>query len=217
VLILIVLLICGGVGFGVWKVTRSKKTTPTTTTISPTSTQTTPSPSPTSPPLQTTAPPADPLSGWQSYTDSYGKYTIKYPTTWVRQTDNASLCSQGLVLLASANSVLGKCASDAVGEVMVFAVKNVSVDSEKLTKKYYPDLKEVPITSNGITGVKQFGTYKTPVGETNQGIGPVDGEVTEKYVFQKNSVVYVLSYVQIKGHETDLETFDTIATKGFSF
>ena len=70
ILVLVIVVIIGAVGWFVWH--NHNKTTPASTT----------SPVATTTPTTTTPKTVDPYAGWKSYTLKYEKLTLKYPSSW---------------------------------------------------------------------------------------------------------------------------------------
>lgn len=85
VLVLIIVVLIGVVGYMVYHNHNKTKTASVATTSSTKPTTTTPA--------KATTPTPDPYAGWQSYTLKYEKLAFKYPASWTIQDDSAS---QGL-------------------------------------------------------------------------------------------------------------------------
>jgi hypothetical protein len=207
---IVVLGAVGGAGYFVWSKNKNtnKQATNNMQTPSPTVTVST-SPTPT--------PQADPTESWQSYTNAYGKFTVKFPTSWHRQTENLEYCTEGLVMLGSTKDHLGKCASDSGGQVAI-GVTEVTTDEYQagvLTSSYYDNLVSTSATINGVTGMRYSGTYKEDA--VDGGIGPEAGTVTVSYKFVKNNRSYYAMYSERAGHETDVTIFDQIIKLGWTF
>jgi hypothetical protein len=84
-IILLVVVVLGGVGYFVWHRDKDKKNTASTTTSTTTNQNNatvSPSPSPT--------PEPDPYTGWKTYTDSAHHYSFKYPATGWKIDNNSS-------------------------------------------------------------------------------------------------------------------------------
>lgn len=206
--VLIILLALAVVGFGgyyVWLTQKDDK--PATAAVQ------TPAPTPTPP----ATPAADPTESWNSsYSSSPGAYSFAYPQTWVLA-DNLDSCSDGLVLLASSKELVGKCASEDFGQIVIASEAGDGSGKIALAKTSYPDLQTKDVKSNrGVTGKRYSGTFKVASGE-DFGFGPADGTKTVQYVYYTNGRTYYATYYREPGEPDITSDFDALMTYAFAF
>ncbi len=121
-------------------------------------------------------------AGWKTYTSDAGKFSIKYPTSWVGA-DCSGDTNVGLFLAAKQDH-LAVCNSDQVGQISI-----LSLMGDK-TSEYAPKGTSSIKTKNGSEGLV--------LRETNVSFMSPDYRlaVRKTYVFYKNSRTYVFTYVQ---------------------
>lgn len=156
-------------------------------------------------------PKSDPTAGWTSYSNKEGKYSLKYPSNWVKAS-NPEACTEGTFLLGPTESSVGKCATDGGGQMMFYSF-SVESGPMGLTDEYYDDIKTESVTVNGVKGERQSGTY-TYEGE---GIGPEKGTKAIEYIFKTNGLIYKAVYSQQPSFPDVQKEFDLIVTKTLKF
>lgn len=178
---------------------------------------------------QTTRPPAktppaphsvvDPTKDWTPYTSEAGKFSLRYPVSWVQPADKETcetgLLDRALYLGPDAQSVLN-CGSDNFGQIVVS-----SADGDK-TAEYalqagYTKVKTTSVTVSGVTGKRS-----TAITAGGEGSGShVDGTKVVQYVFFTNDTTYKAFYVQTpKGSTPSTNVsrdFDLMVTKTLAF
>ena len=132
---------------------------------------------------------ADPTKDWKSYSSKPGKYSLKYPPTWVTA-EHPELCSEGILLLGADKNSVGVCASESFGQIAIYANKGDVRAEMELRSANYPDLKTQEVIVDGVKGKKQAGTYK----KTGEGFGPEDGDYQIVYTFFANGMTYQATY-----------------------
>ncbi len=164
-----------------------------------------------------TKPVADPTADWTAYTSVKGKFSLKYPPTWVQPT-NKELCSEGLfdrtLYLGQTKDSVLKCATEYFGVLHVGSVagdkradSNFGSGWSSITKKL--------VTVSGVTGERSMATKVHPANEFDGNAG--DKEI--QYVFYTNGITYIASYtLPVQGPFPDVtEDFDTMITKTLKF
>jgi type II secretory pathway pseudopilin PulG len=155
---------------------------------------------------------ADPTVNWKTFSSTDGKFSVKYPDTWVTGSNQAN-CSDYLMLGTTADTA-GHCQSDATPEVAVTSSEGDKQIDYALVQKYYPDLKKVPATINGVQGYKYTGTFHS---DQDFGIGPTNGTESVAYIFYTNGRTYLATYNQQPGQPDILADFTVMATKTWQF
>src|SRR5690606_32657518 len=113
----------GGVGWYVYKDKDDKKNTATSATKKA---------------EKKDAPKEDLTKNWTSFSTAEGKYSLKYPSTWVKA-DNLEMCNPGLLLLGASAESVGKCATESFGEVSISSDEGNSLAERRLSAEYHPD------------------------------------------------------------------------------
>jgi hypothetical protein len=166
--------------------------------------------------------PTDITKDWTPYSSEKGKFSLRYPKTWV-QPLNRDLCSpelfdRAVYLGPDAGSVL-KCASEYFGQMSVS-----SVDGDKRAEYAlgtgYKDITDKEVIINGVAGHRIAGVAKAATPDA--GFAPAEGTIEVRYVFYAPAgVTYVAKYTQApKGSSpsTDvLNDFDLMITKTLRF
>jgi hypothetical protein len=162
---------------------------------------------------------ADPTASWTAYSSVDGKYSLKYPTTWVKATGREACETKDSFLLLGGNSnSVGKYCADgpkAMGQIHVLSEDGDLRKDFGLSKDVFPDLATHSVTVNGVSGERQTGTYKIPADAI--GAGPEDGHKNVTYVFYTNGKTYQIAYNLNSGYTDVLSDFDLMVTKTFKF
>jgi len=210
-LVFIIIMIIGGTGWYV--VSANKKANDTLnnsglgTTAKPSKKkQTTPAP----------APQADPTASWTVFSSKDGKYSLKYPNTWV-QPANKQNCGEGdsFLMLGPTTQSVGSCRSDNTGEMYVTSTDGDHRSDNELSKAYFPDLTNQTVTVNGVQGERLSGTSNG----SGQGLGFGSDDKGAKvviYLFYTNGRTYNATYYQNKYPDV-LNDFDSMVTKTLKF
>ncbi len=202
ILILIIVAIIGGVG---WYVIHNRAKTTTSSSTTPATSQ---ARNLTKPKTTETV---DPTTSWITYSSKAGQYSLKYPKTWATAS-SPELCTEGLLLLGGNDKSVGKCASEAFGQMGVYSVKGNQVADLEIKSSESSDLKTETVTINGVKGKKQTGSYNTSF----EG-GP---EVTEKktiYIFYDGQRTYTATYYINPAYPDVLSDFNLMVTKTLKF
>ncbi len=153
----------------------------------------------------------DPTSGWKSYTSAEGKYSLKYPNSWVTAT-NPDLCSPGIFLVGPSADSVGTCGSDNIGQI-AFSSFTVESGPIGLSEEYYSDIKVEPATADSVKGERHSGVYSYE----GEGIGPPKGTKEVVYIFKTNGTIYKATYIQTAGYPEVEKEFNLIVTKTLRF
>jgi hypothetical protein len=205
-LILVIVAIIGGTGWYIW---HSRSNTDKTLTANSSSTSNfnkkgTPSKAPT----QSTGPTAD----WASYSSPLGKFTLKYPKSWVVPT-NPDLCistaETGLFMIGPSAETAGKCGSDGFGQVTVTWRSDRQFCGDLNDNAWTQNSKET-VTVAGTSAAKITAFAKAP----GQGLGAVpEGTKNVQYCFVANNKTYIADYEQQPSYPDVLNDFNTLVTK----
>jgi hypothetical protein len=167
--------------------------------------------------LKKPAPAPDPTANWTAYSSTKGKFSLKYPSTWVQPT-NQNLCNPGLFdrslyLGPTAGTVL-HCASEYFGMVNVASTDGDHRADFKLDANSYGNIVTSAVTLNGVTGQKETGTLtKVPDGPSPLKVGTKE----INYVFFTNNITYSATYSQGPTDPDVSADFDTMITKTLKF
>ena len=198
ILVLIIVLLIGAVGYLVYK-NQHKATVTKVVTITKTSPATN----------KTSA--NDPTASWNPYASTVGKFSLKYPSTWVTAT-KPELCTPGLLLLGANSDNVGKCGSDNFGQLSISSQQQVKTCG--LDTGSYNNITQVKVTASGVTGTKTSGTAT----QSDQILGSLpEGTKSVQYCFNKNGLTYIADYNQISTYPDVLTDFDLMVTKTLKF
>jgi hypothetical protein len=160
---------------------------------------------------------ADPTANWTAYSSKTGKYSLKYPNTWVRPANQQNCASDDdsfLMLGPTAQSV-GSCGSDNTGEMYISSSSGDQRANSELSKTTFPDLLTQSVTVNGIQGEKISGTSNG----NGQGLGfgtDDKGAKVVMYIFYTNGRTYTAAYYQNKYPDVQSD-FDLMVAKTLKF
>lgn len=161
----------------------------------------------------------NPTEGWQTFKDSNGNFSFKYPSNWVFAS-NPETCSEGLLLfgvkMSGGQSSAGRCASDGA---RAFGQMSVSLLADRadlslcgLSTSWNTDSKE-SVKVAGVSAVKTTGTYID--NDEDQG-GNAKGDKTVQYCFVANNQQYIIRYTKMADYPDALDDFNLMVTKTFS-
>lgn len=154
----------------------------------------------------------DSTANWKSFSSTSAMFSVKYPETWAVGAKQEN-CPDFLMLGPSA-AYAGKCQTEATPEVGITSVAGDKQVDYALVKKYYPDLKKVAVSVNGINGYMYSGTLNSPEPIL---VGPPNGTKSAAYVFYTAGRTYVATYNQIPGAPDVMSEFERIFTKTMQF
>lgn len=166
-------------------------------------------------------PAGDITADWTPYSSQKGKFSLRYPKTWVQPTNRDScspdLFDRAVYLGPDAESVL-KCASEYFGQMSVS-----SVDGDKKSDydlgAGYKDVTRKDVVVNGVAGQRVSGVTTAPSADVT--FSPIEGTVEVRYIFFTNGATYIARYTQApKGHSPSanvLSDFDLMVTKTLKF
>ncbi len=153
----------------------------------------------------------DPTASWVSYTDIVGKFSLKYPPSWVKAS-NPSLCSPGIFLFGPSKATVGACGSENFGEVFITSVDGDHRSDSELSTGYQK-LVKTDVTVSQVVGKKESGTT-----HNQQGMGAFpDGVKEVRYIFYTGGRTYVVGYDQHAAMPDVLSDFNLIVTKTLKF
>ncbi len=205
----LVLIIALVVALGVigWLVYRNQKKTSTAPVTNTTTAVQKPAPA---------TPAVDPTAKWTAYSDATGKFSLRYPTTWVTAT-SPELCSPGILLLGPTKNTVGRCASEGFGQVHVMSNDGDSRNTNELGSGYV-NVEKKDVTVANIVGKKESGVAKGQVTPDSPGLGALeDGTIVVNYIFFTNGKTYVAGYTQNVGDSDVLSDFNLLVTKTLTF
>jgi hypothetical protein len=157
----------------------------------------------------------DPTADWQTYTSTTGKFTIKYPKSWVAAA-NPEMCAEGLLLLGGNTASVGKCAADgarAFGQMAItWRTDRADLSLCGLSSSWRTDSKDTT-TVAGVPAVKTTGTY---IANDEAEGGQAKGNTSVQYCFVKNNTQYIASYTKWSEYPDVLNDFNTMVTKTFT-
>lgn len=161
-----------------------------------------------------TAAAPDPTADWKSYTSGNGKFTIKYPATWVGAT-NPELCSENILLLGADSASVGKCASESFGQV-AFVWRSDIAACESMSSVLWAQDSQENVTIAGLPATKTTATAKSVDPDAGLGVVPAGTKAVE-YCVVANNKVYTATYTQLAGYPDALADFNTLVTKTWQF
>lgn len=163
----------------------------------------------------TTQSTAEPTAGWIVYSSAKGKFSLKYPSTWVTAS-NPEFCSGDIILLGPNSSSVGKCGSDSFGEIFITSSDGDNRATYDLSSSLYVDITSKDVSVEGVSGQRQTGTSKDTSGSV--GIGSVpDGTKAIVYTFFTNNKTYVVEYLQRPSDPDAQSDFELLVTKTLKF
>jgi hypothetical protein len=158
-----------------------------------------PTPTVSSSPTPTSTP--EVTADWTAYTSADGRFSLKYPKTWV--TGDCNGAEAITFFLATVKSDLGHCNSDSVGQMEVMSVAGDKLAESKGDKSW------VRITIGGTDG---YVSRQTDVGYVNPDYKLA---VVKEYLFTKNGRTFEIYYMQDThlGYPDAEKDFTTMAEK----
>jgi len=160
---------------------------------------------------------ANRTADWVPYSSTVGKYSLEYPPTWATP-ENSENCSPGLLLLAKNRLIVGRCASDYMGQISVMSVPNDKSKDYVLNDSAFSDIKTENISVDKQGGSRQSGTSKgTGSGEIK--ILP-EGTKLVLYTFYVAGDInrtYVAQYQQRPRYPDTLGDFDLMIKQTLKF
>jgi hypothetical protein len=155
--------------------------------------------------------------GWVLYTNVPGRFSFRHPASWVFAA-NPETCTPTLVLFASANSYVGKCASEDFGQMSAGSFEGDGRVDQNLSAGDFDGLATTAVTVDGVTGQRQTGVAKAVSDPEGMGMNPyAEGAIVVKYVFFTGGRTYTATYVQAPGEPDVLAQFDLLAQNTFDF
>lgn len=148
---------------------------------------------------------ANSTANWTPYTNTTGKYSLKYPKGW------ASTNCEGTteVILAANKGTLGTCTDP--GQIVAISAGGDQRSSFNLDKSY-SDVVKRSVTVDNVSGQKVTGVVKDAAAASL----PVGTKVTE-YFFFANDKTYVVAYAQRSNAPNVQRDFDKMVTKTLKF
>jgi len=210
--LVIILALLGGIDYFVYHA--NKKTTDTLNTAGKISQS-----SPAKAKKKTVA--ADLTVSWTAYTSIEGKFSLKYPATWVQPTNKercGDILTRAIYLGPDANSVL-QCGTDGgFGQVGVSSTVGTTATNAYDFSSGYKDVVKKSVTLNGVTGQR---TSAEASGQTQLLGAMSDGTKVVEYLFTTNGNTYMAHYTQTPPGEQPsqdlLSDFDLMITKTLQF
>jgi prepilin-type N-terminal cleavage/methylation domain-containing protein len=155
--------------------------------------------------------PADPTADWTAYTSKSGKFSLRYPKSWVTAS-NPDLCADGIFMLGATGESVGKCASENFGQMAITWRTDRAACGDLDSDAWTTDAK-VATKVAGVDATKITATAKAP----GFGLGTVpEGTRTVQYCFVANNTTYIADYTQLSSYPDALSDFNTMVTKTFT-
>jgi hypothetical protein len=163
-------------------------------------------------------PTPDPTKNWTAFSSTLGKFSLRYPNTWVQPTQAVNC--QGTLgdsILFLSPEILPGTSCDSQMYVDANAGNKVA-DETPTNDSGYANIMTVPVTVDSVTGTRSTAT----VAQGHPGHEYIPGSKIIQYVFFTNDMTYRLQYLQnpadSKGFTQDVSRdFDLMATKTLSF
>jgi hypothetical protein len=157
-----------------------------------------------------------PTKDWATYSSPDGNFSFKHPKTWVFP-ESLEFCGEGLVLVAPFKDSLGRCGSEFGGQMQISSTKGDLRNDYKLKAENFDDLKEEPVTVDGVPGVRQSATVVSRPDDV-EGLGSSpDGTKLVKYLFLEGGRTVEANYVGEPDFEDVLSDFELLVTKTLKF
>lgn len=156
------------------------------------------------------SPVADPTADWVTYTSTPGKYSLKYPKTWVTAT-HPELCTEGIFLVAPIASSVGACGSESFGQTAFIAVGENSHICYPFAAPLYKDITKTTVTVSGYNFTKQSGVIADD--SSGNGITLQKGTQNVNYCYDGGNWGFSAQYNQKPSDTNVLADFNTIVTK----
>ncbi len=149
-------------------------------------------------------------SKYTKYVSSEGKFSLRYPSSWVTA-ENQDQCSAQLLLGANIASV-GRCgSSDEPGQMSVSSSEGDSTTEQMLSKDDFSNLSTASATTNGVKEIKQVGTASGQADTSEY----KDGTEVVRYLFFENNRTYVATYLQKDNYPDVLDEFERMIEETF--
>ncbi len=206
IIIVLLLIVLGFAGWYIWWSKHHKDSTDASRAAPSTSV---------SPSLTPTSQAPDETAKWATYVNVAGKFSFRHPKTWAFAS-NPGACTEGLVLFASRQSALGRCASESAGQMMVMGAKGDFRDNYKIGQGYltdYSNIVEASTTADGVAGIKQVATASG-----QEGVGTLpDGTQVLQYIFYVRGWTFIAQYTQLSTYPDASSDFDKLVTRTLKF
>jgi hypothetical protein len=205
--LLLIVVVIAVLGAASWLFYTHRKKTSTATPVATTTKSTT---------TTVTKAPVDPTAAWTAYSDTTGKFSLRYPTTWVKA-EHPELCSPGILLLGPTANTVGHCASEDFGEVSIVSSDNDTRASYEMAAGY-TSIVSTAVTVDGVVGKKVSAVAKDQANQDAFALGALDdGTIVVRYTFFTNGKTYAATYTQKAGNPDVLSDFNLLVTKTLTF
>jgi hypothetical protein len=198
-LIIIVVLLVGFIGYYVYNARQNTNNTPVHATVNNVKTS----------PSQKATKAAGPVvpAGWQKY--DAGGFSFSNPENWIRKN-----CGVGTILLGPTANSAGLCNTDGNPEVSITWSIGDSRANYHLAKADYPDLQEATVEISGVTATKTTGTLNS---SQEIYVGPSNGTKVIQYLFYTKGQTYAFIYTQTPDFGDVSSDFEQLVNKTLSF
>jgi hypothetical protein len=156
----------------------------------------------------------DPTKDWVSYSSTEGKFSLKYPQTWVKA-PNTDQCQLNFLMLGGDKASAGTCASSNLGEIIVTSADGDQTKKYDLPKDQYKEITVAPVTVNRVKGQKVSGTFH--ISANAAGVSLADNTKVVGYVFVTGGKTYVALYQQQPSMPDVLTDFNLMVNKTLKF
>lgn len=198
-LIIIIVLLVGFLGYYVYNARQDTKKAPAQTAANQVKA------SPNQKAGKTAAPVVP--AGWQKYDG--GGFSFSYPAGWIRKD-----CSVGMILLGPTANSASLCNTDGTAEISITWSIGDSRANYHLAKADYPDLQDTTVKISGVTGAKTTGTLNS---SQEAYVGPPNGTKVIQYIFYSKGQTYAFVYTQTPDLSDVSSDFNQLVNETLSF
>lgn len=161
-------------------------------------------------------PVAEPTADWTSYSSPLGKFSVKYPKSWVTASnpdDCSNTAETGIFMLGADSSSVGKCATEGFGQMTITWRTDRQACGDLSSDTTTQDSKQT-VTIDGHSATKIETTAKDP--GPSIGANPA-GTKSVQYCVIANNGTYIANYTQLSSYPDTLSDFNTMVTKTLKF
>jgi len=146
-------------------------------------------------------------SGWKIFTSESMDYLLKVPQSWeTKEGADDSLCGAGIDFLAPTKDLLGKCATEFGGLVVVQQINELfTTYTNNIDMSSLKDSRKESTTVGGTEAVKVTGTYNL-----TEDVYSLNGSDVIDYYINQDGKVLMIEYLQKPSWPDELDTFELI-------
>lgn len=155
-------------------------------------------------------PTVDPTKDWVVFKSDAGKFSLKYPSSWV-VADRLDLCTEGSLLLGGDKNSVGRCASEDSGQIGIRSILGDYRSNYDLSSGY-TGIQSKEITVGSVKGFRYSGAASGQ--QDGEGIpGHKNGTKVISYTFYSQGRTYNATYVQKDSYPDVLKDFDLMVAR----